>query len=73
MLTVLLRPSRGIKVGHDVSQIGRLFCPGMHTGYPRHAAVRYWEHPPERAAFNNRTDVGAFLLAEVIGEAVHIC
>lgn len=69
MLTVLLSPHGGIKVGHDdIPKLGAYFAQGcipvMH-GMPPYG---YWEHPPEEGRIpSNRTDVGAFLLAEVIG------
>lgn len=69
MLTVLLSPHGGIKVGHDdIPKLGAYFAQGcipvMH-GMPPYG---YWEHPPEEGRIpGNRTDVGAFLLAEVIG------
>lgn len=69
MIATLLSPFGGIKVGHDdVVKLGsylRQACiPVMH-GMPPYG---YWEKPPYIGKLPlNRTDVGTFLLAEVIG------
>jgi len=69
MLSTLLSPFGGIKVGHDdIPKLGGYFAQGcipvMH-GMPPYG---YWEHPPKVGSIPpNRTDVGAYLLAEVIG------
>lgn len=69
MLATLLSPYGGVKVGHDdIPILGAYFAQGiipvMH-GMPPYG---YWEHPPKEGRIPpNRTDVGAYLLAEVIG------
>jgi len=69
MIATLLSPYGGIKAGHDdVPKLASYFrqgiIPVMH-GMPPYG---YWEKPPQVGRIPpNRTDVGAFLLAEVIG------
>ncbi|MBP7332827.1 MAG: uridine kinase [Desulfotomaculaceae bacterium] len=69
MLTVLLSPHGGIKVGHDdIPKLGAYFAQGCIPVIHGMPPYGYWEHPPEEGRIpSNRTDVGAFLLAEVIG------
>lgn len=69
MLSALLLPHGGIKIGHDdLPKLGAYFkqgCLPVIHGMPPYG---YWEHPPEEGRIpSNRTDVGTFLLAEVIG------
>lgn len=69
MISTLLSPHGGIKVGHDdIPKLAAYFSQGcipvMH-GMPPYG---YWEHPPKEGRLPpNRTDMGAYLLAEVIG------
>lgn len=69
MLTVLLSAHGGIKVGHDdLPKLGAYFAQGCIPVIHGMPPYGYWEHPPEEGRIpSNRTDVGAFLLAEVIG------
>jgi molybdenum storage protein len=69
MLTVLLSAYGGIKVGHDdIPKLGAYFAQGCIPVIHGMPPYGYWEHPPEEGRIpSNRTDVGAFLLAEVIG------
>jgi len=69
MLSTLLSPHGGVKVGHDdIPKLGAYFaqnCIPVIHGMPPYG---YWEHPPKEGSIPpNRTDVGAYLLAEVIG------
>jgi len=69
MLSTLLIPHGGVKIGHDdIPKLGAYFrqgCIPVIHGMPPYG---YWEHPPEEGRIpSNRTDVGAYLLAEVIG------
>ncbi|MDD3652595.1 MAG: uridine kinase [Desulfotomaculaceae bacterium] len=69
MLSALLISHGGIKVGHeDIPKLGAYFnqgCIPVIHGMPPYG---FWEHPPEEGRIpSNRTDVGTFLLAEVIG------
>ena len=69
MISMLLMPYGGVKIGHDdIAKLGHYLSSGcipiMH-GMPPYG---YWEHPPEDGRIpSNRTDVGTFMLAEVIG------
>ncbi len=69
MISTLLNPYGGIKIGHDdipklAAYLNQGCIPVIH-GMPPYG---YWEHPPEEGRLPpNRTDVGAFLLSEVIG------
>jgi len=69
MLSVLLAPYGGIKIGHDdlvklPAYLAMDVIPVMHAMPP----YGLWEEPPERGRIPpHRTDVGAFLTAEVIG------
>jgi len=69
MLTVLLSAYGGIKVGHDdIPKLGAYFAQGCIPVIHGMPPYGYWEHPPQEGRIpSNRTDVGAFLLAEVIG------
>lgn len=69
ILSTLLSPYGGIKVGHDdIPKLAAYFmqnCIPVIHGMPPYG---YWEHPPKEGRIPpNRTDVGAYLLAEVIG------
>jgi len=69
MLSMLLAPHGGLKIGHDdlmklplYLSLGRI--PVMHAMPP----YGMWEEPPERGRIPpHRTDSGTFLTAEVIG------
>lgn len=69
MISTLLMPHGGIKVGHDdipklAAYFGQGCIPVIH-GMPPYG---YWEHLPEEGRLPpNRTDMGAYLLAEVVG------
>ncbi len=69
MISTLLNPYGGIKIGHDdipklAAYLNQGCIPVIH-GMPPYG---YWEHPPEEGRLPpNRTDVGAFLLSEVTG------
>jgi molybdenum storage protein len=69
MLSLLLAPYGGIKIGHDdlvklPSYLALGAIPVMHAMPP----YGLWETPPPRGRIPpHRTDVGAFLTAEVIG------
>jgi len=73
MISVLLTPHGGVKVGHDdVVKLPAYMAMGMIP--VMHAMPPYglWEEPPERGRIPpHRTDVGAFLTAEVVG--AHRC
>lgn len=69
MISTLLSPYGGIHVGHDdVVKLNSYLnqgCIPVMQGMP---AYGYWEKPPKIGRLPlNRTDVGTFLLAEVIG------
>jgi len=69
MISTLLTPYGGIKIGHDdIPKLGAYLnqgCIPVIHGMPPYG---YWEHPPEQGRIpSNRTDVGAYLLSEVIG------
>jgi molybdenum storage protein len=69
MLSILLAPNGGIKIGHDdlvklpaYMALGSI--PVMHAMPP----YGLWEEPPERGRIPpHRTDSGVFLTAEVVG------
>ncbi len=69
MISLLLAPHGGIKVGHDdlvklPAYLALGVIPVMHAMPP----YGLWEEPPERGLIPpHRTDVGAFLTAEVVG------
>lgn len=69
MLSILLAPHGGVKVGHDdvvkmPAYMAMGVIPVMH-GMPPYGL---WEEPPERGRIPpHRTDAGAFLTAEVVG------
>lgn len=69
MISLLLAPHGGIKVGHDdvvklPSYIALGAIPVMHAMPP----YGLWEEPPDRGRIPpHRTDVGTFLTAEVVG------
>jgi molybdenum storage protein len=69
MIAMLLAHRGGIKIGHeDISKLAsylNLGCIPIVHGMPPYGL---WEHPPEVGRIPpNRTDIGAFLLAEVLG------
>ncbi len=69
MISTLLMPYGGIKVGHDdIPKLAAYFqqgCIPVIHGMPPYG---YFEHLPRQGKIPpNRTDVGTFLLAEVIG------
>lgn len=69
MISTLLSPYGGVKIGHDdIPILGAYFaqnCIPVIHGMPPYG---YWEQPPREGRIPpNRTDVGAYLLAEVIG------
>jgi molybdenum storage protein len=69
MVATLLAPYGGIKIGHDdivklPSYLAMGTTPVIH-GMPPYGL---WEEPPEAGRIpDRRTDIGAFLLAEVLG------
>jgi molybdenum storage protein len=69
MLSLLLAPRGGVKIGHDdvvklPAYIALGVIPVMHAMPP----YGLWEEPAERGRIPpHRTDVGAFLTAEVVG------
>ncbi|MGI6436009.1 MAG: uridine kinase [Syntrophomonadaceae bacterium] len=69
MISTLLMPHGGIKVGHDdIPKLAAYFTQGCIPVIHGMPPYGYWEHLPEEGRLPpNRTDVGAFLLAEVIG------
>lgn len=69
MISTLLMPFGGIKVGHDdVPKLAAYFAQGCIPVIHGMPPYGYWEHLPQIGKLPpNRTDVGAFLLAEVIG------
>jgi len=69
MISTLLSPHGGIKVGHDdIPKLAAYFrqgCIPVVHGMPPYG---YFEHLPREGRLPpNRTDVGTFLMAEVIG------
>lgn len=69
MISTLLMPHGGIKVGHDdIPKLAAYFSQGCIPVIHGMPPYGYWEHlPAEGSLPPNRTDVGAYLLAEVIG------
>jgi molybdenum storage protein len=71
MLSILLAPHGGIKIGHDdvvklPAYLAMGIIPVMHAMPP----YSLWEEPAEQGRIPpHRTDAGAFLTAEVIGAA----
>jgi molybdenum storage protein len=69
MLSLLLAPHGGVKIGHDdvvklPAYLALGAIPVMHAMPP----YSLWEEPPDRGRIPpHRTDTGAFLTAEVIG------
>jgi molybdenum storage protein len=69
MLSILLAPHGGIKIGHDdlvklPAYLALGSIPVMHAMPP----YGLWEEPPERGRIPpHRTDSGVFLTAEVVG------
>ncbi len=69
MISSLLAPHGGVKVGHDdIPKLGAYFAQGCIPVIHGMPPYGYWEHLPRQGRIPpNRTDLGAFLLAEVIG------
>lgn len=69
MISTLLMPHGGIKVGHDdIPKLAAYFSQGCIPVIHGMPPYGYWEHLPSEGSLPpNRTDVGAYLLAEVIG------
>jgi molybdenum storage protein len=69
LITTLLSPHGGIKVGHDdLPKLGAYFAQGCVPVIHGMPPYGYWEHLPQEGRLpQHRTDVGAYLLAEVIG------
>lgn len=69
MISTLLAPHGGIKIGHDdIPKLGAYFAQGCIPVIHGMPPYGYWEPiPTEGRLPQNRTDVGAYLLAEVIG------
>lgn len=69
MITTLLSAYGGIKIGHDdLPKLGAYYAQGCIPVIHGMPPYGYWEPLPEEGRLPaNRTDVGAFLLAEVIG------
>ncbi|MDD2585105.1 MAG: uridine kinase [Syntrophomonadaceae bacterium] len=69
MISTLLSPYGGIKVGHDdIPKLAGYFAQGCIPVIHGMPPYGYWEHPPKEGRIPpNRTDVGAYLLAEVVG------
>lgn len=69
LLVTLLSPHGGIKVGHDdLPKLGAYFAQGCIPVIHGMPPYGYWEHLPQVGRLpQHRTDVGAYLLAEVIG------
>ncbi|ABI69743.1 uridine monophosphate kinase [Syntrophomonas wolfei] len=69
MISTLLSPYGGIKVGHDdIPKLAAFFMQGCIPVIHGMPPYGYWEHLPREGRIPpNRTDVGAYLLAEVIG------
>jgi molybdenum storage protein len=69
MITILLTPHGGVKIGHDeIVQLPAYLALGIIP--VMHAMPPYgmWEEPPETGRIPaHRTDAGAFLTAEVLG------
>lgn len=69
MISILLAPHGGVKIGHDdvaklPAYMAMQVIPVMHAMPP----YSLWEEPAERGRIPpHRTDVGAFLTAEVVG------
>lgn len=69
MISTLLSPHNGIKIGHDdLPKLGLYFSQGCIPVVHGMPPYGYFEHLPSQGLLPpNRTDVGAFLLAEVLG------
>lgn len=69
MISTLLMPHGGLKVGHDdIPKLAAYFAQGCIPVIHGMPPYGYWEHLPSEGRLPpNRTDVGAYLLAEVIG------
>lgn len=69
MISTLLMPHGGIKVGHDdIPKLAAYFSQGSIPVVHGMPPYGYFEHLPSEGRLPpNRTDVGAYLLAEVVG------
>lgn len=69
MISTLLSPYGGVKIGHDdIPKLGAFFAQGCIPVIHGMPPYGFWEHPPVVGRIPpNRTDVGAYLLAEVVG------
>ena len=69
IIATLLSPYGGIKVGHDdIPKLGAYFAQGCIPVIHGMPPYGYWEQLPKEGRIPpNRTDMGAFLLAEVLG------
>ena len=69
MISTLLMPYGGVRTSQDdIPKLGAYLAQGCIPVLPGMPPYGYWEHPPEEGRLpGNRTDVGTFLLAEVIG------
>lgn len=69
MISTLLSPHNGIKIGHDdLPKLGSYFSQGCIPVVHGMPPYGYFEHLPAHGLLPpNRTDVGAYLLAEVMG------
>ncbi|MGI5876161.1 MAG: uridine kinase [Dethiobacteria bacterium] len=69
LLTTLLGPYGGVKIGHDdIPKLGAYFAQGCIPVIHGMPPYSFWEIPSRDGQLpTHRTDVGAYLLAEVIG------
>lgn len=69
MIATLLMPHGGIKVGHDdIPKLAAYYAQGCIPVIHGMPPYGYWEQLPQGGRIPpNRTDMGAYLLAEVIG------
>lgn len=69
MISILLSPYGGIKVAQDdIAKFGNYFAQGCIPVVPGMPPYGYFEHLPDEGHLpQSRTDVGTYLLAEVIG------
>ena len=69
MISMLLMPYGGVQIDHgDIAKLGHYLCSGNTPVLHGMPPYGYWEPPPEEGRIpENRTDVGTFILAEVIG------
>jgi molybdenum storage protein len=71
MIAMLLAPYGGIKIGHDdIVKLPHYLAMGTIPVLHGMPPYGMWEEPPEAGRIpDRRTDIGAFLLAEVLGAA----